>query len=84
MMRQIGVQPHPAAVAAAIKTGNAVVMVLGHLAVDAQIALAAKFDRALAHLDADVLPAAGAQPPQFGGSERRRADRRLRGRADRK
>ncbi len=84
MMRQIGMQPRPAAVAAAIKPGDVVVMIVRNFAVDAQITLAAEFDRRVSHVDADALAAAGAQPPQFRGSQRRRPDRRLRRRSDRK
>ena len=54
MMRQIGVQPRPAAVAAAIKSRDVVVIFVGHFAVDAQVALAAEFDRRMAHIDGDV------------------------------
>ena len=84
MMRQIGVQPRPAAVAAAIKPGEVVVIFVRPFAVDAQITLAAEFDRRMAHIDADVLAAAGPQPPQLRRGERRRADGRLRRRAHRK
>ena len=45
--------------------------------------LAAKFDRGVAHVDADLLLPPGAQPPQLGGRERGRRDARLRGGADR-
>ena len=79
MMRQIGVQPHPAAVAAAIKPGDVVVIFLVRFAVDLQIALAAEFDGRMAHVDADVLPLAGAQPPQICGRQRGSGNRRLRG-----
>ena len=83
MVRQVGVQPHPTAVAAAIKSGDAVVIFGRNIAVDAQIALAAKFDRRCAHVDRDALAPAAAQTPQFAGGERRRRDGRLRGGADR-
>ena len=84
MMRQIGVQPRPAPVAAAIKPGEVVVIFVGPFAVDAQITLAAEFDRRMAHIDADVLAASGAQPPQLRRGQRRGADRRLRRRSHRK
>ena len=78
MMRQIGMQPREAAVAAAIKPGDVVVVFVGDFAVDAQISFAAKFDRRAAHIDTDVLPASAAQPPQLRGRQRRRGNRRLR------
>ena len=84
MMRQIGVQPCPAAVAAAVKPGEVVVIFVIRFAVDAQITLAAKFDRRRAHIDADALPAAATQPPDLGRRERRSPDRRLGRRPDRK
>ena len=83
MVRQIGMQPREAAVAAAIKSGEVVVIFVRHSAVDAQISFAAKFDGRAAHVDAHALPAPGAQPPQFGGRQRRRADRRRRRRSHR-
>ena len=58
MMRQIGVQPREAPVAAAIKPRDVVVIFVRPLAVDAQVTLAAEFDRRVAHVDADTLPAA--------------------------
>src|SRR5580692_9927124 len=78
MMRQVGVQPHPAAVAAAIKPGDVVVIFLVRLTVDLQITLAAEFDGRVAHVDADVLPLAGAQPPKFRGGQGGGRNRRLR------
>jgi hypothetical protein len=60
MMRQISMQPRPTAITAAVKSGNRVVMIFRRLAIDAQIALAAKLDGGTAHVDADALPAAGA------------------------
>ena len=82
MIRQVGMQPRPAAVAAAIKPGDVVVMIRGLFAVDAQIAFAAEFDRRAAHIDADLLAAPGAQSPQLGGGKRGGGDRRLRRGAD--
>ena len=84
MMRQIRMQPGPAAVAAAVQPGYLIVMIIRVLAVNAQITLAAEFDRGAAHFDADPLAAPGAQPPEFGCGERRRTDCRLRCRSDRK
>ena len=63
MMRQIGVQPRPAPVAAAIKPREVVVIFVGSFAVDPQITLAAEFDCRMAHIDGDVLAASAAQPP---------------------
>src|SRR4029079_4244317 len=44
VMRQFGVQPDPAAVAGAIDADGLVAMLVRRLAIDAQVALAAKFD----------------------------------------
>ena len=52
------------------------------LAVDAQVTLAAEFDRRVAHSDADLLATSDAQAPQLAGGERRGGDRGLRKRAD--
>ena len=84
VMRQVGVQPHPAAVAAAIKAGDVVVIFLIRCAVDPQITLAAEFDGRVPHVDADVLTLAGAQPPQIRSRQRRSGDRCLRGNPGRK
>ena len=84
MMRQICMQPGPAAVAAAVQPGYLIVMIIRVLAVNAQITLAAEFDRGATHFDADPLAAPSAQPPKFGCGERRRTDCRLRCRSDRK
>src|ERR1700676_1263138 len=78
MMRQVGVQPHPAAVAAAIKAGDVVVIFLVRLAADLQITLAAKFNGRMTHVDADVLPLAGPQSPKLSRRQRGRGNRRLR------
>src|SRR3974390_2986876 len=45
MMRQIRMQTRPAAVAAAVQPGYLIVVIIGVLAVDPQVALAAEFDR---------------------------------------
>src|SRR3974377_1037588 len=84
MMRQIRMQPRPAAVAATVQSRYWIVVVVWILAVHAQITLAAKFDRRVTHFDAHALAAAGAQPPEFGRRERCRADRGLSCRPDRK
>ena len=83
VMRQVGVQPDPAAVAGTIDADGLVAMLMRQLAVDAQVALAAKFDAGVAHVDADALPAAGAQMPQFVGGESCGGNGRLRHGADR-
>ena len=83
MVREVRVQAHPAPVAAAVQSRDLVPQLGGRLAVDAQIALAAKLDRGIAHRDADALALAGADPMNLGGSERRGRDARLRARADR-
>ena len=82
-MRQVGVQPDPAAVAGAIDADGLVAMLVRRLAVDAQVALAAELDAGVAHVDADALPPAGPQMPQFVGGERGGGDGGLRRRADR-
>ena len=84
VVRQISVQPHPAPVAAAIKPGDAVVIFGRHLAVDAQVALAAEFDRRRAHVDGDALAAARAQPPQLVRRQCRSGEGCLCGSSDRK
>ena len=81
-MRQAGMQPHPTAVAAAIEAAQPVGIVSRIFPVDAQIPLAAKFDRGVAHVDADALPAPRAQPPQPRSGERRSRNRGLRRGAD--
>ena len=83
MMRQIGVQPHPAAVAAAKQPGDGVVIFLIRLAVDAQIALTAKLDCGISHVHTDVLVLTGAHPPHFRGSQCRSRNRGLGCSADR-
>ncbi len=83
MMRQIGVQPRPAAIAAAVETADAVVEIIHRLAVDAQITFAAELDRRAPHIDGNALPAAGAQAPYLRRRQSRRRNRRLRRSADR-
>src|SRR5947209_16384688 len=81
-MREIRVQAHPAPITAAVKSGDLVPQLLWRLAVDAQVALAAKLDRRTAHVDAHALLPSCAQSPQLGGRERCRRDARLCGGAD--
>ena len=83
MMRQVGVQPDPAAIAGTIDADSFVAMLMRRLAVDAQVTLAAEFVAGVAHVDADALPAAGAQMPPFVGGEGGRGGGRLRHGADR-
>src|ERR1051325_1896502 len=82
MMREIRVQPHPALVTAAVKACDLVPDLARGLARDAQVALAAKLDRGVAHLDADLLLPPCTQPPQLGGCERGCRDGGLRGSSD--
>jgi hypothetical protein len=84
MMRQISMQPRPAAVAAAVQPGYLIGVIIEVLAIDAQVTLAAEFDRGVAHFNAHALAAPAAQLPEFGRGERRRTDRRLRCRPNRK
>src|SRR5947209_10661517 len=81
-MWEIRVQAHPASVTAAVKSGDLVPQLLWRLAVNAQVALAAKLDRGIAHVDAHALLPSCAQPPQLGGGERCSRDARLCGGAD--
>jgi hypothetical protein len=60
VMRQVGMQSRPATVAAAIKSGDCIVMIVGILAIDSQVTFAAEFNRSVAHLDAHALAALGA------------------------
>src|SRR5579862_3854698 len=83
-MRQVRVQPDPPVIAAAIKAGDVVVILVRHLAIDAQITLAAELDGCRAHVDADALTRAAAEPPQFAGRESRGSNCCLRRSADRK
>src|SRR5262249_31974109 len=78
MMGQIGMEPHPTAIAAAIESRDRV-MILGRRApIEAQVAFAAEFDRSAAHVDADPLAAPGAQAPEVACRQRRSRNGRLR------
>src|SRR5262245_4789383 len=57
MVGQIGMEPHPTAVAAAIESRDRVVIFGRRLSIEAQVAFAAEFDRGAAHVDADALAA---------------------------
>src|SRR5206468_1152214 len=70
VMRQIGVQAQPTAVAAAIEPHDRVVILGRRLSIDPQVPFAAEFDGGAAHVDADTLGAAGAQMPQFARCQR--------------
>src|SRR5262249_1081427 len=84
MMGEIAVNPHPAAVTAAVETGDLAVPVARRCAVDAQVAFGAEFDRRMAQVDVAVLAPAAAQAPKFGGCERGGRDACLRRGTDRK
>jgi hypothetical protein len=77
VVRETGMKSSPSAVAAAIEPGDPVPAVVSMDPVDTQVVFAAELDRRIAHGDADTLTLARPQPPQFGGRERRRRDRRL-------
>src|SRR6185436_5022605 len=78
MMRQVGVDADPAAVAAAVDAGDRIAIVIERLAVETKVMLAAELDRGVAHVDADALLATGAQPPELRRGQRRGRHRRLR------
>ena len=76
-------KPCPATVAAAAEPGYQVMMVVELITVDTKVTFAAKFNRRVAHVDADILAAAGAKPPKLGRRKRGCPDRCLRRRTDR-
>src|SRR3954447_17517384 len=76
MMREVRVQPHPAAIAAAIQASDLVPKLLRRLTVDAHVAFAAKFDRGIAHVNTDVLLPSGALTEELGCGERSCPDAR--------
>src|SRR5262249_51663587 len=84
MMRQIRMQPRPAAVAAAVQPSDLVVVIIRVLAVAAQVPPATEFDRRIAHFNRHALAPPTAQPPEFGCGKSRGADRGLGCRPDRK
>jgi hypothetical protein len=84
MMGQIGMQPHPPAITAAIQSGDLVMMLDRRASIDAQVPFAAKLDRGAAHVDADALATTRAQSPQFARRQSRGANGRLRCATDRK
>jgi hypothetical protein len=75
MMREIGVQLNPAAIACRVEAHHRIAQGRRRPVVHAQIALAAKRRQRAPHLHLDALPATGTQPKAFGGSEARRSDR---------
>ena len=82
MVRQIGVQPHPSSIAAAIEPCDSIVILVRRLAIDVQVALAAEFDRGVAHIDADILTLRAGAMTQFRRSKANGRDARLRRSAD--
>jgi hypothetical protein len=78
VMRKIGMNAYPAAVAAAIDTGNAIPQLGGRATVDAQITLAAKLGCRVSHIDCNILGATGAQLVQLAGGQRSGGDADLR------
>src|SRR5215470_15900827 len=65
VVREIGMQSHPAAVAAAIGAGDLVPRVRRWRAIDAEVALAAELDGGVAHRDSDPLSLAGSEVPEL-------------------
>src|SRR5262249_55199041 len=84
VMGQIGMEPHPPAIAASIQSGERVMMLDRRPSIHIQIAFAAKFDRGAANVDGDALATTRAQSPQLARSQGRRGDGRLRCATDRK
>jgi len=84
VMGQIGMEPHPPAIAAAIQSGDLVMMLDRRTPIDTQVPFAAKLDRGAAHVDADVLATTRAQSPQLARRQGRGGDGRLRRATDRK
>jgi hypothetical protein len=83
VMREIGVQANPPAVATAVYASDLVPNVGRRLSVNTEIALATELDGRMAHVDRDELVPPAAQVPQFGGSECRCRDAGLGRRTDR-
>ncbi len=65
MVREIGVQAHPFAVAAAIGAGDFVPDLIAAGVVDPEVAFAAKLGRRMAHIDSYLLRLLAAQLPQL-------------------
>ena len=83
VVREVRVQPHPAAVAASDRRRRCGPSVSGGgPALDAECAFGAEFGRGVAHVDRDALAAAGALAPDRGGGEGGGGDGRLRRGAD--
>src|SRR6202049_1889656 len=66
VMREIGVQTNPAAIAAAVYPSDLVPNVGRRLPVNTEIALATELDGRMAHVDRDELMPSAAQVPQLG------------------
>ena len=78
MMREIGVQPHEAAIAGVVDAGDGIPGRRRRLAIDAQIPLAATFDDGVTHVDRDILALPAAQFPDMRGRKSSRRDAGLR------
>jgi hypothetical protein len=77
VMRKVGVQAHPAAVAALEKTEYRVNWLGTRTPVETEIPFAAKEDGGIAHVDGDLLLLAGSKAINFGRHESARRDRCL-------
>ena len=82
VMGQIGMQPHPTTITAAIQSRDLVMILRRRPAIDAQVPFAAELDRGIANVDADPLAATRAQSPQLAGCQSRGGNGRLRCGAD--
>ena len=77
MVGEVGVDPHPAAIAAWIEPGQRVAE-NDRMAVDGEVVVAATFDRSMPAVHRHLLAVAGAQLPVVRGSECRQCDAGLR------
>ena len=84
MMREIGVQPHEAAVAGLVDAGDDIPCRRRLLAIDTQIPLAAAFDDGMTHVDRDILALPAAQFPDLRRGKPGRGDAGLRRGSDAK
>ena len=73
-MRKIGVQPDPAAVAAAIGPGDPVPRITRRFAVHLDVSLGAELDAGMAHVHRDLLARSATEPPDLAGRECRGRD----------
>ncbi len=76
MVRKVGVQLNPAAIARCIEAHHRIAQSRRRPAVDTQIALAAKRGQRAPHFNLDTLPATGAQAKAFGSGQSVCRDRR--------